>query len=110
MTSIRPSRSFSEIVKITNFFSNKDKNKGESEGSDWICASAWLISVMAYSNSEASFSDRYIFTFSNICTPLSICLIRSVCEINLSVYFNRDVFFRFLLELAASLIFILSVN
>jgi hypothetical protein len=65
---------------------------------------------MAYSNSETLFSDRYVFAFSNTYTSLSICLIRSVCEINLSVYFNRNVFFRFLLELAASLIFILFVN
>jgi hypothetical protein len=112
---MRSSRSFSEIVKIANFSFNKGEgegegeNKGESEGSDWICVNAWLISVMACSNSEASFSDRYVFAFSNICTPLFICLIRSVCEVNLSVYFNENVFFRFF-ELAASLIFILSVN
>jgi hypothetical protein len=65
---------------------------------------------MACSNSEASFSVKYVFFNFNICTPLSIYLIGSVCEINLSVCFNRDVFFRFLLELAVSLIFILSVN
>jgi hypothetical protein len=29
---IRPNRSFNEVVKIANFFSN--------EGSDWVCASA----------------------------------------------------------------------
>ena len=113
---MRPSRSFSEIVKIANFSSNKgegegeSESKGESEGSNWVCVSVWLISIMACFNSEASFFDRCVFTFSNICTPLSICLIRSVCEVNLFIYFNGNVFFRFLLELAASLVFILSVN
>jgi hypothetical protein len=64
---------------------------------------------MACSNSEALFSVRCVFASFNICTPLFICLIRSVCEINLSVCFNGDVFFRFF-ELAAFLMFILSVN
>ena len=103
---MRPNRSFSEIVKIVNFSSNE----GEGEGFDWVCASVWLINIIACSNSEASFSVRYVFAFFSICTPLSICLIRSVCEINLSVCFNGDVFFRFLLKLAASLVFILFVN
>ena len=110
---MRPSRSFSEVVKIANFSSNEGEGEGEgegeSEGSGWVCASAWLIRVMACSNSEASFSDRCVFASSSICTPLSICLIGSVCEVNLSVCFNGDVFFRFF-ELAASLVFILFVN
>jgi hypothetical protein len=112
MAFMRLSRSFSEVVKIANFSFNEGEGEGEgeSEGSGWVCVSAWLISVMACSNSEASFSDRCVFAFFNICTSLFICLIRSVCEINLSIYFNGDVFFRFLLELAVSLVFILSVN
>jgi hypothetical protein len=45
---MRLSRSFSEIVKITNFSfnegegegENEGENKGESESFDWVCASA----------------------------------------------------------------------
>jgi hypothetical protein len=50
MTSMRPNRSFSEIVKVANFSSNEgegegesegeSESKGESEGSGWVCASA----------------------------------------------------------------------
>ena len=108
VASMRPNRSFSEVVKVANFSSNE--GEGEGEGSGWVCASAWLISVMACSNSEASFSVRCVFASSSICTPLSICLIGSVCEMNLSVCFNGDVFFRFLLKQAASSVFILFVN
>jgi hypothetical protein len=43
---MRPNRSFSEIVKIANFFFNEGEGEGEgegeseSEGSGWVCASA----------------------------------------------------------------------
>jgi hypothetical protein len=39
---MRFNRSFSEVVKIANFFSNKGEGEGEgeSEGFDWVCASA----------------------------------------------------------------------
>jgi hypothetical protein len=108
---MRPSRSFNEVVKIANFFFNEGEGEGEgkSEDSDWVCASAWLISVIACSNSEALFFVRCVFVSFSIYTPFFICLIGSVCEVNLSVCFNRDVFFRFF-ELAVSLMFILFVN
>jgi hypothetical protein len=65
---------------------------------------------MVYFNKDALFFIKCVFTFSSICTPLSIYLIKSVCEINLSVYFNRDVFFRFLFKQAISSVFALFIN
>jgi hypothetical protein len=86
--SMRHKRSFSETVKIANFFSNK--------GSDWVCASAYYISIIICSNRKASFFTKYIFTSSSIYISLFIYLTESVRAMNLSDCFNEDVCFRFL--------------
>jgi hypothetical protein len=89
MVFVRHKRSFSETVKIANFSFN--------EGSDWVCASIYYISIIACSNREALFFARYIFAFSSIYIPLSIYLTESVRAMNLSDCFNKDVYFRFLI-------------
>jgi hypothetical protein len=99
VASMRPNRSFSEVVKVANFSSNEGEGEGEGEGSGWVCASAWLISVMACSNSEASFSVRCVFASSSNCMPFSICLIGFVCAS-----------FRFLPRQVISSVFMLFVD
>jgi hypothetical protein len=88
VVSIRHNRSFSDAAKVANFSFNK--------GSDWVCASACYINIIACSNRETSFFAKYVFASSSIYISLFICLIGSVRVINLSDCFNGDVCFRFL--------------